>query len=398
MANPTTSIGFSPSTPAAPSGYANAVPQGDGGAPLARESFYVPNNGIAVVKTSNYTLSIADMGKLIVANSASAITFTLPNPVPLNALSTPTTETRWNVRIANIGTGTLTLAHNSLDIDGVAADLTFAQFTGCEIFTDGTNYFTERGAGSGGVLLKTNSVDNGSQAELNLVAGTDIALSDNGSGKVTIAYTGGGGGGGGTITYVGSNSPAEVSATSVTGTIPSAANVSDLLIAWIYARSTLTPPSGWTFVKSVALATNSQVLYLYTRTALSGDAGASTIWTQASSGRLGIHLQVFRGSAATPTVAFTTFAAATSVSYPNPPFIITDPNCLVVSACTTSTEGTGGVAVSLSGGTLTSPSSNGSGNLRLAAGYTTAAFPFAAFPSYSFTAESDMATINALLQ
>lgn len=145
-------------TPAAPSGYQNARwQQGPSmgtdptyGVPQIPDSCYVPNTGIAVVKTSAYTLSIADMGKLIVANSASAITFTLPNPVPLNALSTPTTETRWNVRVANIGTGTLTLAHNGLQIDGVASDLAFAQFTGTQVFTDGTNYFTERGASSGG--------------------------------------------------------------------------------------------------------------------------------------------------------------------------------------------------------------------------------------------------------
>lgn len=140
-------------TPAAPPGYQNARwqqgsslgPDPTYGVPQIPDSCYVPNAGIAVVKTANYTLSIADLGKLIIANSASPITFTLPNPVPLNALSSPTTETRWTVRVANIGTGTLTLAHNSLQIDGAAADLNFAQFTGCAVFTDGTNYFTERG-------------------------------------------------------------------------------------------------------------------------------------------------------------------------------------------------------------------------------------------------------------
>lgn len=141
-------------TPAAPPGYQNARwQQGSStgtdpiyGVPIIPDSCYVPNIGVAVVKTSSYTLSIADMGKLIIANSATAITFTLPNPVPLNALSTPTTEMRWNVRVANIGAGTLTLANNSLQIDGASASLTFPQFAGCEVFTDGTNYFTQRGA------------------------------------------------------------------------------------------------------------------------------------------------------------------------------------------------------------------------------------------------------------
>jgi hypothetical protein len=116
------------------------------GYPYYDTSVELPNAGIAVVKTANYTATIADLGKLIVFNSSSAVTLTLPSSIPLNVLPTPTTETRWKIAVQNIGAGVLTISRNGLTIDGAAANLTLSQATGLEIFTDGSNYFTERGA------------------------------------------------------------------------------------------------------------------------------------------------------------------------------------------------------------------------------------------------------------
>jgi hypothetical protein len=53
------------------------------------------------------------------------------------------------------------------------------------------------GTGTGyGIELQTNGVDNVVQTKLNLVEGTNITITDNGNGSVTIDSTGGGGGGG----------------------------------------------------------------------------------------------------------------------------------------------------------------------------------------------------------
>ena len=46
------------------------------------------------------------------------------------------------------------------------------------------------GAGGGGIILKTNGVLNGSQSLLDLVEGTNITITDNGSGVVTISASG----------------------------------------------------------------------------------------------------------------------------------------------------------------------------------------------------------------
>jgi hypothetical protein len=49
------------------------------------------------------------------------------------------------------------------------------------------------GAPVGSILLQTNEVNNGSQSLLDLHAGSNITLTDNGSGRITIASSGGGG-------------------------------------------------------------------------------------------------------------------------------------------------------------------------------------------------------------
>lgn len=50
------------------------------------------------------------------------------------------------------------------------------------------------GASASGPTLQTNGAPNGSQSLLNLVAGSNVTLTDNGSGSITIAASGGGGG------------------------------------------------------------------------------------------------------------------------------------------------------------------------------------------------------------
>ena len=58
-----------------------------------------------------------------------------------------------------------------------------------------TDVCTGGGTGANPLLLQVNETNNGSQAVLDLHAGTNITLTDNGVGRVTIAASGGGGGG-----------------------------------------------------------------------------------------------------------------------------------------------------------------------------------------------------------
>ena len=138
------------------------------------------------VKSSAYTLVATDNLTMIVANSSSAITLTLPASPP---------SSTWNVEITNIGPGTCTVARNGLNIDGVAANLTLTTNQGVSVSTDATNYFTMRGLGNG-LSLKTNGAPNTSQTVLNLIPGANVTLTADSAGGVTVASTGAGGGGG----------------------------------------------------------------------------------------------------------------------------------------------------------------------------------------------------------
>lgn len=144
MGQPTLSVYFSQSTPAADPGYRNAKPQSVIDGPDLDVSVELPNAWGVAVKTADYTLLNTDCGLLIVMNSGSAHTIKLP------AVGSPILPpfADWWVLIQNIGTGVLTIDRNGLLVDAAAANLTLNQNQGVIVRTDGSNYFTERGMGS----------------------------------------------------------------------------------------------------------------------------------------------------------------------------------------------------------------------------------------------------------
>jgi ABC-type molybdate transport system substrate-binding protein len=80
-------------------------------------------------KTASYTLTATD--QLVVANSATAITFTLPSAAASGAGKT--------FRVKNIGAGVLTVGSAAGTIDG-AATATLAQWGRGLYVSDGTNW------------------------------------------------------------------------------------------------------------------------------------------------------------------------------------------------------------------------------------------------------------------
>lgn len=91
--------------------------------------------------TGAYLAVAGDYGKLLTNTTASNYTVTLPAVPPLAS---------WWLAFQQSGSGTIIINPNGLTIDGSASNLTLTVNQGVLIFTDGTNYFTERGMGSGG--------------------------------------------------------------------------------------------------------------------------------------------------------------------------------------------------------------------------------------------------------
>src|ERR1039458_734023 len=144
MSLPTTMIFFSFSTPAPTAGEILAQPQSVPNGPGNNYTFQVPNVGGMATKIVNYAAQLSDCGMLILFNSASAISYMLLNPPP----SLPQ-GAKWRVEVENIGAGVLTINPNGLNLDGSASNITLNQNQGCTISTDGSNYGTQRGIGTG---------------------------------------------------------------------------------------------------------------------------------------------------------------------------------------------------------------------------------------------------------
>lgn len=98
-------------------------------------------SGVGAVnsQTNDYTALPGDSGKLLTFNKATAVTLTLPATSP---------GPSWVLMVQNTGVGNLTVARNGNNIDGAASNVTLTTNQGLIIYSDGTNYFTERGSGS----------------------------------------------------------------------------------------------------------------------------------------------------------------------------------------------------------------------------------------------------------
>jgi hypothetical protein len=97
--------------------------------------------GVNAQSGTSYTVVAGDHAKLVTLNNASAVAVTLTAAATLGA--------RFYCHIQNLGAGTATLTPASGTIDG-ASSLDVAQGLGIALYSDGSNFYTERGMGSGG--------------------------------------------------------------------------------------------------------------------------------------------------------------------------------------------------------------------------------------------------------
>jgi len=139
-------------------------------------------------QAGDYTADGTDNGKLIVMSKTTAKVLTLPVSPP---------STTWAIFAQNTGAGALTIDRNALTIDGAASNLTLVQYDGIVLFTDGSNYFTERGisrvslvAGKTGIVtLAATDVGMQVQATATIDAGT-LASGASATGSIALCKLG----------------------------------------------------------------------------------------------------------------------------------------------------------------------------------------------------------------
>lgn len=93
---------------------------------------------------TSYTVLDGDRGKLVTTTNVSAIAIALPQAGAAGAFLSG-----WFADFQNRGAGTATITPTTSTIDG-AANLALTAGQGVRVFSDGTNYFTQRGVGGAG--------------------------------------------------------------------------------------------------------------------------------------------------------------------------------------------------------------------------------------------------------
>jgi hypothetical protein len=120
--------------------------------------------GVNVQSGAGYTVVLGDGGKIVSLSNASAQTVLLPGTVPAAG---------WWVDLQNTGAAAWTVSPNGHTLDGAATSELLATTYGSRIYSDGTNYFSQRGVSSTAgvnsqtVNYSTSSSDNGKTIVMN---------------------------------------------------------------------------------------------------------------------------------------------------------------------------------------------------------------------------------------
>jgi hypothetical protein len=103
---------------------------------------YQQYTGVNAQTGTSYTFTVNDYGQLVTFNNSGAVAVTLPQATG--------TFTTWNTYVNNVGSGTVTITPTTSTING-SSTLALGQNQGAFIVSDGTNYQTFRGFGTGTV-------------------------------------------------------------------------------------------------------------------------------------------------------------------------------------------------------------------------------------------------------
>jgi hypothetical protein len=138
---------------------------------------YAVTSAVRATTSTSEALANSDQGKLVTFSNGSAVACTIAQ-----AGSGGNFAAGWAVSLKNLGAGTVTCTPTTSTVDG-AASFTLTTGQGLDLYSDGTNYFTQPGAARNASDLST-----GTLAAARGGAGTiNGALKGNGSGVVSQA-------------------------------------------------------------------------------------------------------------------------------------------------------------------------------------------------------------------
>lgn len=108
----------------------------------AQVKTYANTSAVRATTTTIEALANSDQNKLVTFSNAAAVACTIAQ-----AGSGGNFAAGWAVSLKNLGAGTVTCTPTTSTVDG-AANFTLTQGQGLDLYSDGTNYFTQPGKGS----------------------------------------------------------------------------------------------------------------------------------------------------------------------------------------------------------------------------------------------------------
>ena len=138
----------------------------------AQVKTYANTSAVRATTTTSEALANSDQNKLVTFSNAAAVACTIAQ-----AGSGGNFAAGWAVSLKNLGAGTVTCTPTTSTVDG-AANFTLTTGQGTDLYSDGTNYFTQPGKASGGAGTVTTT---GSPANGNLAAFSGASSITNGN-------------------------------------------------------------------------------------------------------------------------------------------------------------------------------------------------------------------------
>lgn len=139
---------------------------------------YANTSAVRATTTTSEALANSDQNKLVTFSNASAIACTIAQ-----AGSGGNFAAGWAVSLRNLGAGTVTCTPATSTVDG-AATVTLTTGQGLDLYSDGTNYFTQPGKGlvsfsvAGTSALGTSAISSAACATVVTTAATGVLTTD----------------------------------------------------------------------------------------------------------------------------------------------------------------------------------------------------------------------------
>ena len=123
-------------------------------------------SAVRATTTTSEALANSDQGKLVTFSNASSVAASIGQ-----AGSGGNFAAGWVASLKNLGAGTVTLTPTTSTVDG-AATVTLTTGQGLDLYSDGANYFTQAGKGTGSAASGANPTATASDTAVNGVAST----------------------------------------------------------------------------------------------------------------------------------------------------------------------------------------------------------------------------------